>query len=95
MTLKGVTLKSGDRAENVNSLWICPLPDGHEQVKEVWARLLFQNEDYRRKYLVRHAVGTNSVDSTFQLQPSVWSFLGMRPRSQAGPSRWMTSPTEA
>ena len=71
MTLKGVTLKSGDRAENINPPWICPLPNGHEQVKEVWARLLFQNEDYRRKYLVRHAVGTNSVDSTFQLQPSV------------------------
>jgi len=48
-----------------------PLPDGHEEVRSVWAELLSQDEDYRRKYLVRHAIDTNHVENTFELTPSV------------------------
>ena len=48
-----------------------PLPHGHKPIKEVWAGLVSQDEDYQRKYLVRHAIDTNSFDDTFLLQPSV------------------------
>ena len=52
-----------------------PLPDGHEEVRRVWAELLSQDEDYRRKYLVRHAIDTNQIENTFLLTPSVRGYL--------------------
>ena len=49
------------------------LPDGHEELRGLWADLLSQDEDYRRKYLVRHAIDTNHVENTFLLDPRVRS----------------------
>ena len=73
--------KTGDSAVNCSQIWRPSkkhkfslgqsLLDGHEQVKELWARLLSLDEDYERKYLVRHAIDTNHIGGTFLLTPSV------------------------
>ena len=73
--------KTGDSTVNYSQIWRPSkkhkfplgqsLLDGHEQVKELWARLLPLDEDYERKYLVRHAIDTNHIGGTFLLTPSV------------------------
>ena len=44
-----------------------PLPDCHEGARGIWTKRLFQDEDYGRKYLVRHAIDINHVEEVFQL----------------------------
>ena len=64
------------------------LPPSHEEVEEVWERLLSQDEDYQRKYLVRHAIDSNTLDYTFLLQTNVrdcllvWNLVVKRAQSE-------------
>lgn len=48
-----------------------PLPEGHEEVKGLWANLLSQDGDYRRKYLVRHVIDTNHIENMSLFDPRV------------------------
>jgi hypothetical protein len=61
-----------------------PLPHGHEEVKEIWARFLSQGEYYPQKYVIRHAIDTNQVEGIFWLFPEVRSRPSVGSRSQTG-----------
>lgn len=43
-------------------------PDGHEEVRTLWAELLSQDKDYQRKYSIQHAIDTNHVEGSFLLR---------------------------